>query len=366
MSADPNRLRDLIDLAQEESSERRRDLLRGLTDAFFAQDAHGAGEMALFDQVLTQLSGEMEVAVRAELSGRISERADAPSGLMRSLAHDDIAVAGPVLRQGVGLSDNDLLDVARSKGQGHLAAISERAYVPASVSDVIVERGDDDTLSVLISNDGADISRQSHERLVDRAENSPRLQEGLVNRRALPIDLLNEIYFVAEARIREQILARNATIDPAELELALEKGRKRMAARDGALPADYAKAEAEIALMMEKKQLGPRALAALLRGREHTKFLVALSQLARVDFHTARRIVEKRELDALSIICKAAGFEPSLYLTFAVLMLDSDPDAMAKARQYGQLYNELPLEVAQRTIRFWRMRRQTGDVSAAA
>ncbi len=39
---------------------------------------------------------------------------------------------------------------------------------------------------------------------------------------------------------------------------------------------------------------------------------------------------------------------------------------MAKARQYGQLYNDLPLEVAQRTIRFWRLRRGAGDVAAAA
>lgn len=366
MSSDPARLHELIELAHEGSSERRRDLLRGLTDAFFGRESHGPAEMALFDQVLTQLSGEMEVAVRAELSGRIAERPDAPGGLMRRLAHDEISVAGPVLRQGRGISDEDLLNVARTQGQGHLAAISQRAHVPSSVSDVIVERGDEDTLSVLIGNNGADLSREAHERLVDRATESPRLQEGLVNRRSLPVDLLNEIYFVAEARIREQILAKNATIDPKELEAALERGRKRLAARDGALPADYAKAEAEVAAMAARGELGPRSLAALLRGRQNTKFLVALSQLARVDFHTARRIVERRELDALSIICKAAGFEPSLYLTFAVLMLDSDPDAMSKARQYGHLYNELPLEVAQRTIRFWRMRRQTGDVSAAA
>jgi uncharacterized protein (DUF2336 family) len=198
------------------------------------------------------------------------------------------------------------------------------------------------------------------------ATENRRLQEGLVNRRSLPVDLLNEIYFVAEARIREQIMARNATIDPAELEKALESGRKRLAAQDGALPADYAQAEAEIRRLAEKDELGPRTLAALLRGRQTTRFLVALAHLSRIDFHTARRIVERRELDALAVICKAAGFEASLFLTFAVLILDSDGDAMAKARQYGQLYNDLPLEVAQRTIRFWRLRRGAGDVTAAA
>ena len=72
-----------------------------------------------------------------------------------------------------------------------------------------------------------------------------------------------------------------------------------------------------------------------------------------------------RTRDELSIVCKAAGFERSLYLTFAVLILDRDANAMGRAREYGELYEELPREAAQRTIRFWRMRRQTGDVAAA-
>ena len=366
MNAESGRLRELVDLAQEGSSERRRDLLRGLTDAFFSRDAHAPAELALFDQVLGQLAGEMEVAVRAELSGRLSVRRDAPAGIMRRLAGDEIEVARPVLSGAAALSDSDLIEVARSQGQDHLLAISKRRSLSSALSDVIVERGDEETLSVLIGNEGADLSREAQERLVDKASESPRLQEGLVNRRSLPVDLLNEIYFVAEARIREQILARNAAIDPAELERALESGRKRLAAQDGALPADYAQAEADVQRMAAKDELGPRTLAALLRGRQTTRFLIALAHLANVDFHTARRIVERRELDALAVICKAAGFEASLFLTFAVLILDSDTDAMAKARQYGQLYNDLPLEVAQRTIRFWQLRRRTGDVAAAA
>jgi uncharacterized protein (DUF2336 family) len=105
-------------------------------------------------------------------------------------------------------------------------------------------------------------------------------------------------------------------------------------------------------------------LAGLLRNRETTKFMIALAELADIDFHTARRILERRELDALAIVCKAAGFDRSLFLTFAVLVLDRDSNAMGRAREYGELYNELPRESAQRTLRFWRMRRSTGDVAA--
>ena len=74
---------------------------------------------------------------------------------------------------------------------------------------------------------------------------------------------------------------------------------------------------------------------------------------------------ERREMDALSVICKAADFDRSLFLTFALLILEPTDDVMLKAKSYGELYAALPRESALRTIRFWRLRRQTGDVAAA-
>lgn len=365
MSAVPSRLHDLIALAQETSSERRRELLRGVTDMFFAGDTHAAGEMALFDDVLGQLAGEMEVAVRAELAERMSGAAVAPTGLMRRLASDEIDVALPVLERSHALSDEDLLRLARTKGQDHLRAISQRQVVSTVVSDAIVERGDDNTLGVLLRNGGAALSRRAHERAVDRAAVNPALHEAVVSRETLPIDLLNEMYFVVEARLRDRITAVNGAIDPAALEAALAAGRKRVAVGDGALPADYAEAEAAVRGLIARDDIGPRVLAAMLRNRETTKFLIALAELADVDFHTARRILERKELDALAIVCKAADFDRSLFLTFTVLILNRDDAAMTRAKAYGDLYNNLPRDAALRTIRFWRMRRTTGDVAAA-
>ena len=361
-----SKLYDLIALAKEPSSERRRELLRQVTDLFFSgAQSHAPGEMALFDDVLTQLSSEMEEAVRAELADRMADTMAAPRRLLRGLASDTLAVAQPVLTRSKALTDEDLLRVARTRGQDHLRAISRREQVSEVVSDAIVERGDDDTLGVLLRNDGAALSRTAHEVAVDRASVNPALHEAVVDRHSLPPDLLNEMYFVVEARLRDRILEKNAELDPTQLDAALASGRKRVATRDGALPADYAKAEAAVQAMKASGGIGPSSLAAFLRNGETTKFLVALSELADVDFHTARRILDKRELDALAIICKAADFDRALFLTFAVLVLGRDENAMGRAREYGQLYSDLPRDAAARTIRFWRMRRQTGDVAAA-
>lgn len=352
-----SRLPELIALAEEPSSEKRRALLRELTEHFFGAASRTGAENALYDTVLSELSTDMETAVRAELSARFALSPDAPRNLIRRLANDEAAVAGAVLRASTVLTDEDLLGVVRSRGQDHLRAVSERAQVSEAVSDVIVARGDDETLGTLLRNDGAVLSRAASETAVERAKINPALHASTVERSALPPDLLNEMYFVVEARLRRRILEQNAALDPALLESALSAGRARVATDDGALPADYTESLAYIEELRAANQLSPQMLARFLRSGSRTSFLIALAQLADIDFHTAAQIVERRELDALAVVCKAADLDRSLFLTYAVVILNTEGDAMTKAHGYARLYAELTRDAALRTLRFWRMRR---------
>ncbi|MGH1558612.1 DUF2336 domain-containing protein [Caulobacter segnis] len=158
----------------------------------------------------------------------------------------------------------------------------------------------------------------------------------MIDRHSLPVDLLNEMYFVVEARCASGSWRRTpASIRP-PMEAALAAGRKRVATQDGALPPDHAEAEAEFRTLRARSQVSPQMLANMLRGKKTTLFLVALADMAGVDFHTARRILERREMDALSVICKAADFDRSLFLTFALLILEPTDDVMLKAKTYGE------------------------------
>jgi len=318
-----SKLHDLIDLAKEPSSERRRELLREVTNLFFSGDgAQNPAELGLFDDVMSQLATDMEQEVRAELAARMADADAPPRRLILGLASDDAsAVAEPVLMRSNALSEEDLLTVARTKGQDHLRAISGRAFVSEALSDAIVQRADDDTLGVLLRNRNASLSREAHETAAERAAANPDLHGAVVDRHSLPPDLLNDLYFVVEARLRDRILERNAALDPAELDAALAIGRNRIASRDGALPPDYSLSEAAVRAMRAKGPIEPPTLAAFLRNGETTKFLVALALAADIDFHSAQRILDKRELDALAIVCKAANFDRPLFLTFAILIL---------------------------------------------
>src|ERR1700728_2146406 len=117
-----SKLLDLIDLAKEPSSERRRELLREVTNLFFsAEGGQNPAELGLFDDVMTQLSADMEEEVRAELASKMADAAAPPRRLILDLASDDAsAVAEPVLMRSTALSEADLLNLARTQGQDHL------------------------------------------------------------------------------------------------------------------------------------------------------------------------------------------------------------------------------------------------------
>ncbi|MBU4040908.1 MAG: hypothetical protein KKG27_14215, partial [Alphaproteobacteria bacterium] len=81
VASTPSRLPELIALAEEGSSEKRRALLRELTSHFFGSATRTAAEDALYGTVLASLAAEMETAVRAELSARFARAPDAPHAL---------------------------------------------------------------------------------------------------------------------------------------------------------------------------------------------------------------------------------------------------------------------------------------------
>jgi len=168
------------------------------------------------------------------------------------------------------------------------------------------------------------------------------------------------MYFNVGAKLRRKILERNRLLKPEDLEAALAASQKSLAARHGALPADYAEAEAFVRDLSDRHRLSPQALVAMLREGRRTRFIVGLAEITDVAFDVAQRIVERHDLDALAILCRAANFDRALFKTLAMLTSRSE-DEMARAREYGDLYIDLTLATAQRTLRFWRVRRAGAD-----
>lgn len=352
-----SRFGKLIELAHTADSTKRRELLREVTDLFFeSAGARNERENALFDDVLQLVAAEMQEGVLAELALRFADADDAPVGLMRDLANHAFEVAGPVLQRSKSLDERTLIEIVNRQSQQHIKAVAQRATVSEALSDAIVQHGDDHALDALMRNEGATVSRTSMEAAVDRARRNSLLHDAVVTRRDLPLDLLNEMYFVVETRLREQIMQRNASVDPAALDAALAKARERLRQTVGDLDAEAKNAMSFIQSKKAVGELDARLLVALYREAKRMHFLYGLAEITGVDAETVSGLLERNDVDGLAMLCRAAGVERPLFVTLAVLTCGGE-DAIDRAEEFGRVYVNVPVEAAQRAVRFFKMRK---------
>lgn len=351
------RFSKLVELARTTDSGQRRELLREVTDLFFATSGiHTDRESELFDDVLQLVAKEMQDSVLAELAERFADSEDAPVGLMRDLANHAFEVAGPVLRRSKVLDEQTLLNIVNYQSQSHIKAVAQRDTVSEALSDAIVKFGDDHALDALMRNEGAEVSRSSMEAAVDRARRNALLHEAVVGRRDLPLDLINEMYFVVESSLRDQIMRRNASVDPNTLDAALAKARERLRQTVGDMSVEAKNAMTFINSKKQSGELNARLLVSLYREAKRMHFLYGLAEITNVDHDTVANLLERQDIDALAMICRAANIERPLFVTLAVLTCGGE-DAMDRAEEFGRLYNNVPVEAAQRAIRFFKVRK---------
>lgn len=352
-------LQKLAELAREPSSEKRRALMREVTDLFFEhKETVSEAESGHFGHILSAVSAEMDKEVRKELAQRFAPAKETPRQLLHKLANDEIDIAAPVLQQSPALDDNALKDVIASGRQSHMRAITRRATLSTAVTKDLVHRGDDDTLVQLAGNKGAEFDRASMQTMVNRSEHVPALQAPLVERKDMPVDLMNEMYDFAEDTVRKRIMQRNAEIPEAELQKALSMARQRAGSNALERPKGWRTAQVEMTNLHRSGQLDGRKLLHLERSHERMKFIHGFALLSRIDYDTIHRILDRSDVEAFALICRSLDFDMALFVTLAVMVDKSGKYDMAKTKELGEIYMAVPVETAQRTVRFWQMRQK--------
>src|SRR4051812_5879502 len=132
-------------------ADKRLKAAKQLTDLFLSSaGSFNSEQVELFDGVLERLIKTIEIravadvsarVALAEMSMRLAPVAQAPPSAIRRLArNDEIAVAGPVLTESARLSAEDLVEIAKPKGEAHLLAITGRWWLQEVVTDALLAR----------------------------------------------------------------------------------------------------------------------------------------------------------------------------------------------------------------------------------
>jgi len=238
-------LPELEDVVQESSADKRAETLRRITTLFLdGAPSFNAEHIALFDDVIGCLIERIETKTLAELARRIAPVANAPASVVSVLAkNDDIAVAGPALKQ-ARLNDPDLMYIAETKSQAHLLAMSTRLGISEALADILVERGDREVARSIANNQHAQLSDNAFTTLVKRAEQDSVLAEKVGMRADIPPRLFRQLLIQANEVVQKRLLAGAKPETQAEIRRILAQVTEEVAAK--AAPRNYTLALAAV------------------------------------------------------------------------------------------------------------------------
>src|SRR5476649_652549 len=347
------------------SAEKRLNTLKGVTDLFLSSANKLNGEqIELFDNVLERLIKTIELRAIAdisarialsEMSGKLAPIAQAPRATIRRLAgNDEISIAGPVLTESARLSNQDLIEIAETKDEQHLLAISGRWWLKEVVTDALLARRYPAVSRRIVNNPGARVSASGFAIVLAQAESDPELAVETGIRVDLPSELRQQLLRGATKAVQSRLLSRAPPHLFEEIRAAITAvsagvGREMSTVRD------FTAANRFVALLSEKGELNEETLFEFAKQRKYEETVAALAELSRSTIEVVRPLMQSLRDDGVLVPCKAAG----LSWGTVHVVLDSrfatgrtGPHELATAQ--GQ-YAKLTTESARRQLRFWQV-----------
>jgi uncharacterized protein (DUF2336 family) len=348
------------------SAEKHLETIKRVTDLFLASaDGFNGEQIELFDNVLERLIRTIElraiadVSTRialAEMSSQLASVSKAPPSVVRLFArHDEIVIAGPVLTESARLTNEDLIEIAKTKSEQHLLAISGRWWLNEVVTDALLARHYPKVSQRLVNNPGARVSTAGFAIVLKQAEVDPELAVETGLRVDLPSELRHQLLAQATEAVRTRLLSRA----PPHL---FEEIRNAIAAvsagaeREMSVVRDFGEARRYVALLSKRGELNEAALLAFARQRKYEETVVALAELCKSTFEVVRPLMQSLRDDGVLIPCKAAGLNwetVSAVLDSRFTSGSMGAHELAKAEAQ---FAKLTIDDARRLLRFWQVR----------
>jgi uncharacterized protein (DUF2336 family) len=365
MGAHASLMDELEQAIESGSSDRRIDTLRRVTDLFLVAPAQlNPEQIGLFDDVLAHLVERVETSARAELAKRLAPVDQAPPDVIRDLARDDeIAVAGPVLKESKRLSATDLIDIAQEKGQAHLVAIAGRDRLEEGLTDVLVNRGNREVVHTLATNSRAAFSQAGYSTLVKRADGDEALAEKLGHRADMPPELFRDLLVRATDEVRTRLLS-SVSADKQDVIRRVLANVSGQIGREAPALRDVEDAKGFVRMMQETRRLNEAELMTFARHVKYEHVMAALALLCGVSFELIDRLMHGSRNDALLVPCKAAGLGWPTVRAILELRGTRLPTTEQELETAAAEFDKLTKPIAGRVLRFWQVR-QTAQAQTA-
>ncbi len=345
---------ELEDAVRRGSQEKRAVTLKRVTDLFLGENERlNEEQIQVFDEVLGHLITRMESTALIELSERLAPINNAPIKVVHTLARDDeIAIAGPVLSLSDRLTTPDLIEIALAKSQAHLLAISKRSSLSESLTDTLIERGDEHVIRKLAENAGAQISEKAYAQLVDQPKADETLLEILGLRLDIPLHIFRRLLQRVTEAMRERLMALAPPEKRDDIREVLASISNEVIENEE-LDQDFSAAQRLIQLMRENGELDQVALLEFAKSRKYAATVTALATLCSAPIDMIKQMLNDGRNEPLLVPCKAAGIS---WPTLRALLQDDLLGKVATEDELKKLksdYARLSPSTAKKLLEFW-------------
>jgi uncharacterized protein (DUF2336 family) len=359
-------IHDLEQAVSSGTPSRRLEALTKITDLFLAgSGAHTDDRLALFDGVFLALVHTIEVNARAQLSRRLASETKMPPRLLHTLAFDDsIMVAAPVLIRSEQLTEQDLVENAKTKSIDHLCAITQRRTLSEPVTDVLVDRGDSRVVHLVVRNAGARFSEAGFGKLVSRAASDEGLARYVGARKDIPRHLFLKLLESASAEARARLIEANpALIDV--VQTTVKEVQTAISDDVRETSSEHAKAKARVKRLCRTGQFKETDLHAFAAAHDFERAAVALSMLGDYPIELVERALNDKSTDFVLVLAKAAD---CCRATARALLTMRSADRRLSPMDVDQAllsFDRLQSTTARRALEFYRMRLRVDDKAHA-
>jgi len=341
----------------------RVDVLRRVTDLFVTgADRFDGAQRALFDEVMGRLVEEIDYAARVAFGERLATISNAPPKVSCALALDNsIEVAGPLLLHSDQLDDETLSVSAKTASQQHLFAISQRKAVSKDITDILVERGNQQVVISTATNSGAKFSEYGYSKLVVRSENDDKLSLVVLSRPEIPRECLLTLFSIASEAVQlefETVNRRKAALLRRMIKQATDQ--IQMQARE--CTPNYAGLLAQIQSLRKAGLLTEDKVCEFADAKEFDKTAIALSLLSNMPIGAIERAMVHNQSDQILVVAKFLDL--SWETTKAIVLVAPKEISAHKLERCFANYEKMKIETARTAIQFYRL--QERAVKAAS
>jgi uncharacterized protein (DUF2336 family) len=300
------------------------------------------GEYQIAIDIARRLLFDADADARRRVAEILARQPGAPIELVDVLAHDDPAIARPLLAASSVIGDGELLEIATRRSVEHRLAIATRSHVSEALCHALLSTDEDTVACTLLDNPGARISRQCLERCVERSREVAALQPALARRRDLDIRA-------------PQALATDSTTASAHEPPAPGCGTGEPG------DSDAPTAKTRIAAALAARRIGdPSSLVTLLRAGNRLVFEAAFAELTSLPPEVARRVIHESGNRPLAVACKAAGVHRSHFVGLLALLRQGGQGGRqippAELEDAARFFDAIDREAAEQTLARWRQR----------